>query len=476
MRTFLRAALFVSCCTTLAFAENKTLYREGEPPLSAPKEHLDGQFPHFSDLVKDLAKAVVNVSVEGGTARPEQGDESASPKKEQDHPFRSLGSGFIISESGLIVTNNHVIENSDRIIVRLLDDKTEYEAKLIGRDPKTDVALIKIEPKDKLPVVYFGDSDAIEVGEWVIAIGNQFQLGQTVTAGIVSAKARKLPNQLVGPYDSFIQTDASINPGSSGGPLFNTKGQVIGINTAIYSPGRQQFGGAGFNIGIGFSVPINLAKGIISQLEERGKVTRGVLGVLIQAVDGDVAKALALKDPTGALVADVVKDSPASKAGFRRRDVIVKFNGKPVDDHDDLPLMVASTEIGTTVNIEVLRGGNPLTLKATIEELKDPVSEKPKAKAKPNSVGLVLEQLTEDEAKTLGIGFQPGLVVRQVEQDSDAERAGLIRGDVIIEFAGAAVVDIDSFEASLKKLQKGTPVLVLVARKEGTRFLTLKTR
>jgi serine protease Do len=471
----LRLALLV----LVAFAQVNTavaqsFYHEGLPPGSVPEAQEKSQFPHFSELVRDLSKAVVNISVEGGASADENADE-AGPKKEES-PFRSVGSGFIINEQGFIVTNNHVIGGASRIIVRLLNDKTEYEASVIGTDPKTDVALIKFEPKHEVPVVYLGDSDALEVGEWVIAIGNQFQLGQTVTAGIVSAKARKLPNLTVGPYDSFIQTDASINPGSSGGPLFNTKGQVVGINTAIFSPGRQQFGGPGFNIGIGFSIPVNLAKDVLQQLKSKGRVTRGLLGVLIQPIDADVAEVLGLKEPKGALVADVLKDTPASKAGFQKRDVIVSFNGKEINEHDELPLLVASTAIGQKVEVKLLRQGKPATLSVVVDELREPAPEKPKTKLKSNKIGLSVEQLSDEEAKQMGLASGKSLVVRSVEAESDAERAGFFKGDVIEDFANRSISSVEELDSAIKLLEKGKPVLVSVRRKEGSRILTLKLR
>ncbi len=474
------AALIFFCGSPVSAAP---LFKEGVP--STVGKALDEQMPHFSGLVKDLSRAVVNISVEAGiTLQQVQGEGEEAPpppanpfpRKEPELPYRSLGSGFILSEDGYIVTNNHVIDNSDTIIVRLLDDKTEYSAALIGKDPKTDLALIKIEPKTKLNTVFLGDSDAVEVGEWVIAIGNQFQLGQTVTAGIVSAKSRKLPYQMTGPYDSFIQTDASINPGSSGGPLFNTRGQVIGINTAIFSPGRQQFGSPGFNIGIGFSIPINLVKGVVQQIKDKGKVTRGVLGVLIQPIDGDTAQALGLSSPNGALVADVLRGSPAAKAGFERKDVIVSYNGQNIIDHDNLPLMVANTAIGSEVQIGVLRGKEHLTIKAVIEELKEPAAEKPKEKEKSNKIGIVVEKLPDDIAQGLPAPVANGLIIKNVDADSGGDRAGMSKGDILLEFAGKAVTSVAELDQAIAGLKKGVPVLVVVQKKEGTRILTLKLK
>lgn len=433
--------------------------------------------PNFTTLSRVLSPAVVNISVEA-----EAEDEVAEApvpglpflKRDPNQPARSLGSGFIVNEEGFIVTNNHVIEKSEKIIVRLLDDKTEYRATVVGRDTKTDLALIKIQPPAKLKTVYFGNSDEIEVGDWVLAIGNQFQLGQTVTAGIVSAKSRRVPTKASGPYDAFIQTDASINPGSSGGPLFNTRGQVIGINTAIFSPGRSQFGGTGFNIGIGFAIPINLVKGIVTQLKSYGKVTRGMLGVIIQRVDGDVAEALKLSSPDGALVADIMPNTPAAKAGFQRRDVIVAYERQPIKDHEELPLLVANTPIGGKVEIEVLRAGQRKTLAATIEELKDTPQVKDLDRPKSDTIGLIVQDVTEDIAKSLGMPEAHGVIVNNVQPNSPADKAGMTRGDIIEEFAGQPVKDSEQFDRLVRAVKKNTPLLVLVRRPEGTRFLTLR--
>ncbi|MCB0329935.1 MAG: trypsin-like peptidase domain-containing protein, partial [Bdellovibrionales bacterium] len=385
---------------------------------------------------------------------------------------------FFINDEGYIVTNNHVIANGDNIVVRIPDDKNDYKAKLVGADPKTDIALIKIEPKHKITTLPLGDSESLEVGEWVVAIGNQFQLGQTFTAGIVSAKSRRVPSRSGGPYDQFIQTDASINPGSSGGPLLNTKGQVVGINTAIFSPGRQGFGGGqtGFNIGIGFSVPINLAKSILVQLKENGRVTRGLLGVIIQAVTVDIKEALGLKAAKGALVAEVLEDTPAYEQGFEREDVIIKFNGKTIEDHDDLPLLVANTPTGTTVSVVVLRQGKELTLNPTIGELKDA----PKRRVgndfqpEPDYLGLIVEEISSRYSKAIGQDSPTGVVVTEVTPNSASDKGGVLRGDVIEEFNRRPVKSVGEYERALKNLRKDQVVLVLIRRKEGTRYVTIR--
>lgn len=454
--------------------------RFGQPNIEPIADAVQAKsFPELKQLVKELSPAVVNISVEGG-ANQGEGEELIPgvplPRKDSYPPYRSLGSGFIVHEDGYIVTNNHVIDRSDKIIVRLLDDKTEYIANVIGRDTKTDLALIKIEPKEKLHVVYFGDSDQVEVGEWVVAIGNQFQLGQTVTAGIVSAKSRRVPTKAGSAYDSFIQTDASINPGSSGGPLFNIRGQVIGINTAIFTPGRPAMGGgSGFNIGIGFALPVNLAQNIITQLKEQGKVTRGLLGVIIQRIDGDVAEAMSLPSPDGALVADVMPDTPAAKAGFKIKDVIIKYQGSEIRDHEDLPLLVANTPIGDKVDIQVLRAGKKIALSATIEELKDKPAEKPEEKPKANLIGLVVQDVTEEIAKSLNMPKPLGVIVNEVRPNTPGERSGIARGDIIEEIGGKAVLNSAQLDKIIAELPKDKSVLVLIRKPEqGTRFLTIK--
>ena len=272
------------------------------------------------------------------------------PPGKQDRTLRSLGSGFIVSEEGYIITNNHVIEEADEIKVRL-SDKEEFDATIIGRDAKTDIALIKIDPPKDLPFVKLGDSDELKVGEWVMAIGNPFGLSQTVTVGIVSAKWRKIG---AGPYENFIQTDAAINQGNSGGPLFNIKGEVVGVNTAIFST-------TGGNIGIGFATPINLAKSVVNQLKEQGRVVRGWLGVIVQTVTPELAETFGLEEKKGALVADIDEEGPSAKAGIEKGDIILTFDGKEITQMDELPLIVAQTPVGKKVDLEIMRNGKKIT-------------------------------------------------------------------------------------------------------------------
>jgi serine protease Do len=344
----------------------------------------------FVDIAKQHNPAVVNVSVKAKTRKTSDRFKNPGHRGQKDQ-FRDFydkffkqqqrpgpgqgkpprrggtGSGFIIDADGYILTNNHVVEGADEILVNL-DDDNEYTAKLIGTDPKTDIALIKInrENGDNTPFPYLrmGDSDKLEVGEWVVAIGNPFGLPHTVTVGVVSAKGRNIG---AGAYDEFIQTDASINPGNSGGPLINIKGEVIGINTAIISGG----GPGGGNVGIGFAIPANLVKSILTDLREKGKVTRGWLGVMIQKITPDLAKSFSLKDNKGALVGDVIPEGPAAKAGIQRGDVIVEFNGYKVNNMEQLPKIVAQTTPDTDVNVVVVRDGNSVTLNVHIAILKD---------------------------------------------------------------------------------------------------------
>lgn len=455
------------------------------------------KLPSFAPVLEKLGRSVVNISIEGkepGRAFPRKGPGQQGgpgfgdpnqpfqspfdfffqfpPDGDRGRTFNSLGSGFVIHPDGYIVTNQHVIDRATKIVVTFRDDRRTYEAKLIGSDPKTDIALLKVDAPEKLTPAALGNSDQLSPGDWVIAIGNPFRLGHTATVGIVSAKSRRVPGGK--PYDNFIQTDASINPGNSGGPLFNARGEVIGINTAIFSPGRV--GATGFNIGIGFATPINLVKSILPQLKSKGKVTRGWLGVLIQPVSEDVASALKLTDARGALVADVMPNSPAARAGFQRRDVILQFNNQTVNDSIELPLMVAETEVGKTVKVEIVRGGKKMTLDAKIDELNDEEVETPdNNEAEETQLGLTVQDLTPEIARGLGIEDDvKGVVVTAVEPDSPAAQAELKRGDVIVEVGDKPVTSTREFRAATKDLQKAKPLLLLVRRGDNTIFLTLK--
>jgi serine protease Do len=463
------SAFFAVSVSSTLFAETHN-FQEGKPPYSMSTVSM----PSFSSLAKNVGTSVVNITVESKEAEAKQDEEATIPglpfKFKGGGDLSSLGSGFVLSKDGYIATNNHVIDKAGRVIVRFGNDKTEYTASIVGVDPKTDLALLKVDVKQDLQPVYLGDSDSVEVGDWVMAIGNQFQLGQTVTAGIVSAKSRRVPRG--GPYDNFIQTDASINPGSSGGPLFNVKGQVVGINTAIFTPGKNQFGGSGFNIGIGFSVPINLAKKVLAQLKDNGSVTRGWLGVIIQPVTPEVAKVMGLDSPNGALVSDVVPGSPASKVGFQKGDVIVGYNGLPINENEDLPLQVAETKVGDTVEIKYIRGGKLISSMATIEKLDEKalgkVEDEPIV-TKFDDLGLALKDVTSDIATILKLTSSTGALIEGVKNGSLAERSGFARGDIIegLQFKGMALLSVKNTEAfyeTLKKLKQKEPFMVLVRR------------
>ncbi|MEW6299835.1 MAG: Do family serine endopeptidase, partial [Thermodesulfobacteriota bacterium] len=403
---------------TTAEPARAELPREGTAAVTTPSGR---PVPSFASLAEQAAPAVVHIKVVAveKAAQPGPGFGFGPGPFGGDVPFpgfrlpvppqmppggvhrRGSGSGFIIRSDGVILTNNHVVEDAKEITVALAD-KSEYTATVLGRDPKADLAVLKIEPGSKpLPVARLGDSDALRVGDWVMAIGNPFGLSNTVTAGIVSAKGRVLG---AGPYDDFIQTDAPINPGNSGGPLFNERGEVVGINSAIFSR-------TGGNIGIGFAIPINLAKRLVPALEEHGHVTRGWLGVAIQPVTPDLAKSLRLDKAQGALVAEVTADSPAEQAGITRGDVIVAYDGKAVEDSSALPALVAATPVGETVAVEVVRHGETRTLEVTVAELADeePVPAEP-AEQK-GKWGLAVRELRPEDRERRGITGREGVLV-----------------------------------------------------------------
>jgi serine protease Do len=371
-----------------------------------------------------------------------------------------LGSGFIIDSNGTILTNYHVVDGAQKISVVLSDGKN-YDAKVIGKDQKTDIAVIKIDAGQPLPAVILGDSDRLEVGEWVMAIGNPFGLDHTVTSGIVSAKGRQIG---AGPYDDFIQTDASINPGNSGGPLINLRGEVVGINTAIFS----QSGG---NIGIGFAIPTNSIKELLPQLKDKGKVVRGYLGTTVQKITPEIADSMGLKQVRGALVAEVMKNTPAERAGIKTGDIITGFDGKEVKDSTDLPTQVARVKPGTTVKLKVLRDGKEVSFPITVGELKD---NEVAASVQEGGLGLSVESVTPQLAEQMGLDRRDGIVITDVKPGSAADEAGLQPGDLITQINRRPVKNLADYNREMAAGEKGKSVLFLVRRGDNSVFLALK--
>jgi serine protease Do len=432
--------------------------------------------PDFVDLAKRLKPTVVNIST-AKVITPQKRLKRPSPSPFGTDPFedfferffegapqrphkeRSLGSGFIISDQGYILTNNHVVAGATEIKVKLADGR-EFKGEIKGLDEKLDLALIKIEAKDHLPVAALGDSDAIQVGEWVMAIGNPFGLAQTVTAGIVSAKGRVIGS---GPYDDFIQTDASINPGNSGGPLFNSRGEVVGINTAIVAGGQ----------GIGFATPVNMAKNIIPQLREKGRVTRGWLGVTIQPITSELAQSFGLSEEKGALVAEVVKESPAEKGGVKAGDIILDFDGKHIGEMNELPRLVAATPVGEKVQLTVLREGKQQKLTVVVEQLKDD-AESSGQDVVTDRLGMTVRELTKELAAQIGVKEIKGVVIVEVKPGGLAEDAGIMRGDIVREISGAKVTTVAEYDKALAAHKKGTVMRLLLRRGDKSLYVALK--
>ncbi|ACD94722.1 DegQ family serine endoprotease [Trichlorobacter lovleyi] len=420
--------------------------------------------PDFVELSKRLKPTVVNIrttkNIKPRAGSPFMGSDPfadlfgqffGQQAPQQPRKQQGMGTGFIISADGFILTNNHVVNGADEIMVKLSDGR-EIKAELKGLDDKLDVALLKISDKAVLPFAELGDSDALEVGEWVMAIGNPFGLAHTVTAGIVSAKGRVIGS---GPYDDYIQTDASINPGNSGGPLFSSSGKVIGINTAIIANGQ----------GIGFAIPINMAKSVAEQLKATGKVVRGYLGVNFDRLSPKLAKSLGLASDKGVIVTHVEKGSPADKAGLKIEDVIVQFDGKPVNAETDLPKVVAGTPVGKQVQIVVFRKAKRLVLSATVAQGRSGSTVGEPATA---SIGISVRELTPELARQLGLKDAKGLVVSEVKPGSSADEAGMVRGDLVLEFNGQPVDSLEGFAALAAKVAKGEVVRLLLRRPDGS--------
>jgi serine protease Do len=439
--------------------------------------------PDFRKLVKQNQAAVVNIS---STQAPGKQNPSRKPNlpelpgKENpyseffrrffqerpelpgDRQSNSLGSGFIISPDGFILTNAHVAQDGDKMIIRLSDQR-ERPAKLVGVDELTDVAVLKIEGEN-LPTVKIGDSEALEVGEWVLAIGSPFGLEHTATQGIVSAVGRNLPS---GTYVPFIQSDVAVNPGSSGGPLFNLRGEVVGINSQIYSS-------TGGYMGLSFAIPIKLAMQVVEQLKATGEVTRGWLGVLLQPVNNDLAEAFKLDRPRGALVSQILADSPAASAGFRPGDIILRYSGEPIEESSQLPRMIGVTPVGKTVAMSVLRNGEPLEIKATIARL-EAIEDSPVSTMDEHNdprLNITVADLSNEQRRLLGADEQ-GVLVASLEE-GPAANAGLYPDDIILQLNQHAVKSASQFVELAKELPKGKAIPVWVRRENESLYLAVR--
>lgn len=433
------------------------------------------QLPDFVQLVEKYGKGVVNIStvrearvVEG--ADPFGFDErhaeifrrfgfpfpfGGGPRQEPER--RGTGSGFIISADGLILTNHHVVDGADEIKVRLTDNR-EFTGKVLGSDAKTDIAVVKIEAKD-LPYLTMGNSDELKVGEWVAAIGSPFGLDNTVTSGIVSAKSRKLPSDQ---YVPFIQTDVAVNPGNSGGPLFNMKGEVVGINSQIFST-------SGGFMGLSFAIPSNLAMQIKDQLVKNGKVTRGRIGVVIQSVTQDLAESFGMKAPKGAIVSQVEKDGPAAKAGLQEGDIITAVNGKAIDDSVDMPVIIGSMAPGSIAKLSIIRNNKDMTLDVKVEEApNESASSNASKTAAANKLGVTVRPLNDEEKAK---AETEGLLV--TESTGAARKAGIREGDIIVNVNGVKIKKNDDLA---RVLEKNKNLRVLVQRRDGRIFIPVRLK
>ena len=437
--------------------------------------NAQAQLPEFTELVDDVSPAVVNISTRSSqsSSRPQQMPdlqnlppffreffERGVPMPPQEREGRSLGSGFIISKDGYVLTNNHVVEGAETVIVRL-NDRREFIAEIVGTDPRSDVAVLKLDATD-LPVAKIADSDDVKRGQWVVAIGSPFGFDYSVTAGIVSATGRALPDES---YVPFIQTDVAINPGNSGGPLFNLDGEVVGINSQIFTR-------SGGFMGLSFAIPMNLAMNVAEQIQEDGVVRRGWLGVLIQEVNRDLALSFGLEKPMGALIAQASSSGPGGKAGIQPGDIIVRFNGKDVERSSDLPPMVGLVRPGTTVPVDVVRQGDRLTIDVTIEQLPEANQVAQAMSSQPKAIlGMTVDDVPESLQSENNL--QGGILVKEVGDDP-ALSAGLRAGDIITQVGGREISEVSDLQNMLDSLPTDRPIPVLVVRGGNSTFLTLR--
>jgi serine protease Do len=469
------AALVIMAVTVASLPISPQLIMSVPAVAAAGLAALENRPPSFAAIAKKTMPVVVNISTttqrsgRGGANDPI--DEffnrffGESPPKENSQ--RSLGSGILISKDGEILTNYHVVRNADAIKVKLAD-QTEFEARLIGKDSRTDLAMIKIRRSGgNLPFARLGSSSQLDVGDWVMAIGNPFGLDHTVTAGIVSAKGRVIG---AGPYDNFIQTDASINPGNSGGPLINAAGEVVGVNSAIFS----QTGG---NVGIGFAIPIDLAKKVADQLRKNGKVIRGWLGIRAQDVSPQLASSLGIvRGGEMAVVTEVTEGSPAAEAGIKSNDIVVEFNGKPVPRSHDFPSVIADTPPGQKVTLKIIREKKEQTVAVKIGELPDESDASQQIEAKDAEIGLRVQRITPEAARRLGMNSTKGVIVIEVQPGSPAEQVGLEPADVIREVNQRPVNNVKDFQLALRQGRRGDRILLLVQRGDNAVFFAVKRK
>ncbi len=471
-----RSIVLVALCLTLAApaAAKEQLWSE-RPTAPAPTVTV----PDFSTLAKQLVPAVVAINVEQKVRMSRRGGPQVDPFEFFFRPFggdvphefrnRGMGSGFVIREDGLILTNHHVVENADSIEVVFTTPsgaEKKMKAKVLGTAPEYDVALIQTEQDAKASITYLGDSDTVQIGDWVMAIGNPFGLTHSVSAGIISAKERRdiAPSGRRGLYD-FIQTDASINPGNSGGPLINTRGEVIGINSAINAAGS----------GIGFAIPINMVKEMLGDLKSKGKFTRSWLGIRIQPLTEDLAESFGLKSAEGALVSEVVANSPAEKSGVKAGDVVLQFDGRPVRSSTDLPLFASMAGVGKRVKLAVWRDGKARDVYVTLTEFPDEevaiASDRP---AEAGELGMTVADITPELQQRFSLSQSSGVVIKEIVPGSEADRARLRAGDVILSLNGVRATTAREFAAEVRKIKKGGVMRLQLVREGGRLFIAMR--